>query len=79
METDAAVTLRMVDGAPTITAIALKVVGHVAGIDQAGFEAATTGAKANCPVSKAPRLGSGDHAGGHPRLLAIRTFTAPGA
>jgi osmotically inducible protein OsmC len=53
VETDVTVTLRMVDGAPTITAIALKVVGHVPGIDQAGFEAAAAGAKANCPVSKA--------------------------
>lgn len=53
VETDATVTLRFVDGAPTITAIALKVVGHVPGIDQAGFEAAAAGAKANCPVSKA--------------------------
>lgn len=53
VKTDAEVTLRMVDGAPTITSIALKTVGVVPGIDQAAFEAAAAGAKANCPVSKA--------------------------
>jgi osmotically inducible protein OsmC len=53
IKTDASVTLRMVDGTPTITAIALKTVGVVPGIDQAGFEAAAAGAKANCPVSRA--------------------------
>jgi osmotically inducible protein OsmC len=51
--TDAAVTLRMVDGAPTITAIALKTVGVVPGIDQLAFEQAASDAKANCPVSRA--------------------------
>jgi len=53
VKTDATVTLRMIDGAPTITSIALKTVGVVPGIDQAGFEEAAAGAKANCPVSKA--------------------------
>jgi osmotically inducible protein OsmC len=53
IETDATVTIRMVDGAPTITSIALKTVGVVPGLDQAGFEEAAAGAKANCPVSKA--------------------------
>jgi osmotically inducible protein OsmC len=53
VQTDAEVTLRMVDGAPTITKIALVTTGHVPGIDQAGFEAAAADAKANCPVSKA--------------------------
>src|SRR4030088_1979103 len=37
VRTDAAVTLRLVDGAPTITKIALVTVGQVPGIDQATF------------------------------------------
>jgi osmotically inducible protein OsmC len=53
VNTDAAVTLRMVDGVPTITSIALKVTGVVPGIDQAAFEEAAAGAKAGCPVSRA--------------------------
>ena len=53
VKTDATVTLRFVDGAPTITSIALKVTGVVPGIDQAGFEEAAAGAKAGCPVSRA--------------------------
>ena len=51
--TNATVTLRIVDGAPTITKIELVTVGRVPGIDQAAFEAAANGAKAGCPVSKA--------------------------
>jgi lipoyl-dependent peroxiredoxin len=51
--TDALVTLRMVDGAPTITKIELRTVGSVAGLDEAGFQEAAEGAKQNCPVSKA--------------------------
>src|SRR5260370_4655963 len=35
VKTDASVTLRMVDGTPTITNIALKTVGVVPGIDEA--------------------------------------------
>ena len=53
VKTDATVTLRNVDGAPRITAIALTTVGVVPGIDDAAFKAAAAGAKANCPVSKA--------------------------
>ncbi len=53
VETEATVTLRIVDGAPTITTIALATVGKVPGIDAAAFEEAAQGAKANCPVSKA--------------------------
>ena len=53
VKTDATVTLRMVDGAPTITKIELVTVGTVPGIDEAAFQAAAEGAKANCPVSKA--------------------------
>jgi osmotically inducible protein OsmC len=53
VKTDATVTLRFVDGAPTITAIALTTVGDVPGIDEAAFKEAAAGAKAACPVSRA--------------------------
>ena len=53
VKTDATVTLRVVDGAPTITKIELVTVGRVPGIDEAAFAEAAADAKANCPVSKA--------------------------
>jgi lipoyl-dependent peroxiredoxin len=53
VKTDAAVTLRLVDGAPTITKIALATVGRVPGIDEAAFTEYALAAKAGCPVSKA--------------------------
>lgn len=53
VHTDAAVTLRMVDGAPTITKIELVTVGRVPGIDEATFTEHAQAAKAGCPVSKA--------------------------
>jgi osmotically inducible protein OsmC len=53
VQTDATVTLRVVDGAPTITAIALSTVGTVPGIDAAGFAEHAEAAKAGCPVSRA--------------------------
>jgi lipoyl-dependent peroxiredoxin len=53
VQTDATVTLRPVDGAPTITKIALVTVGRVPGIDAAAFAAAAAAAKAGCPVSRA--------------------------
>ncbi len=53
VKTDATVTLRIVDGAPTITSIALTTVGVVPGLDDAAFKAAADDAKQNCPVSKA--------------------------
>jgi osmotically inducible protein OsmC len=53
VQTNAAVTLRLVDGAPTITKIALVTVGRVPGIDQAAFTEHALIAKAECPVSKA--------------------------
>ena len=53
IKTDAVVTLRFVDGAPKITKIELTTVGQVPGIDEAAFQEAAAGAKANCPVSKA--------------------------
>ena len=51
--TDASVTLRFVDGAPTITAIALRTSASVPGIDEATFQATAKGAKEGCPVSRA--------------------------
>ena len=53
VQTNATVTLRIVDGAPTITKIALVTVGHVQGIDEATFKEHAATAKAGCPVSKA--------------------------
>jgi lipoyl-dependent peroxiredoxin len=53
VHTDATVTLRPVDGAPTITKIALVTVGRVPGIDQATFTEHAQAAKAGCPVSRA--------------------------
>jgi osmotically inducible protein OsmC len=53
VDTEAVVTLRLVDGAPTITKIALTTVGRVPGLDEEGFVKAAQDAKAGCPVSKA--------------------------
>ncbi|MCW2983519.1 MAG: OsmC family protein [Conexibacter sp.] len=53
VDTDAVVTLRIVDGAPTITKIELTTVGTVPGIDAAAFAEHAQAAKAGCPVSRA--------------------------
>ena len=53
VQTDATVTLRPVDEAPTITKIALVTVGRVPGLDAAAFAEAAAQAKAGCPVSRA--------------------------
>jgi osmotically inducible protein OsmC len=53
VDTEAIVTLRLVDGAPTITKIALTTVGRVPGIDEAAFREHADAAKAGCPVSRA--------------------------
>jgi osmotically inducible protein OsmC len=53
VQTDASVTLRIVDGAPAITTIALTTVGRVPGIDEATFQKHAEAAKAGCPVSRA--------------------------
>src|ERR1700755_3088884 len=50
---DATVTLRPVDGRPTITKIDLVTVGQVPGIDEAKFVEHAQAAKAGCPVSRA--------------------------
>jgi osmotically inducible protein OsmC len=53
IQTEATVTLRPLNGAPTITKIALNTVGRVPGLDQAGFVKLAEAAKAGCPVSRA--------------------------
>lgn len=53
VHTDATVTLRLVDGTPTITNIALVTRGRVPGIDEATFIKEAEAAKAGCPVSRA--------------------------
>jgi osmotically inducible protein OsmC len=53
VHTDATVTLRPVDGSPTITKIDLVTVGHVSGLDEAEFVKHALTAKAGCPVSRA--------------------------
>jgi osmotically inducible protein OsmC len=53
VRTDATVTLRLVDGLPTITKIELTTVGRVPGIDESTFIEQANKAKAGCPVSRA--------------------------
>lgn len=53
VSTDAACTIETVDGAPTITTVALTVKAKVAGIDNAAFQTAAQAAKDGCPVSRA--------------------------
>jgi osmotically inducible protein OsmC len=53
VKTDAVVTIRQIDGTPTIALIALSTVGVVPGIDQATFERFAEDAKAGCIVSRA--------------------------
>jgi osmotically inducible protein OsmC len=53
VRTDAVVTLRIVDDAPTITTIALTTVGRVPGLDEAAFQEHAKAAKEGCPVSRA--------------------------
>jgi osmotically inducible protein OsmC len=53
VRTDANVTLRMVDGTPTITRIDLVTVGIVPGIDEETFKQRAADAKEGCPVSRA--------------------------
>ena len=53
VKTEALVTLKIVDGDPTITKIALTTVGKVPGIDEDTFKEHAEAAKKGCPVSKA--------------------------
>ena len=53
IHTDATVTLRPLDGKPTITKIELVTVGRVPGLDETAFIEQAKAAKAGCPVSRA--------------------------
>jgi len=53
VHTDATVTLRLVDGTPTITKIALITIGRVPDIDDTAFQEHAAAAKTGCPVSRA--------------------------
>jgi lipoyl-dependent peroxiredoxin len=53
IETDAACTIEMVAGVPTISTMALTVRGNVPGVDSAAFAKAAESTKLNCPVSRA--------------------------
>jgi osmotically inducible protein OsmC len=53
ISTQAACTLDMVGGKPTVSKMHLEVRGKVPGIDQAAFLKAATAAKDNCPISRA--------------------------
>jgi lipoyl-dependent peroxiredoxin len=53
IETEAACTIEMVNGVPTISSMALAVRGTVPGVDQATFATAAESTKQNCPVSRA--------------------------
>jgi lipoyl-dependent peroxiredoxin len=53
IKTDATVTLRFVDGAPTITTIELSTVGRVPGLAEEEFRKHAEAAKKGCPVSRA--------------------------
>jgi len=53
VQTEAACTIEMVNGTPTITRMALTVRGKVPGLDEAGFQKAAEEAKGGCPVSRA--------------------------
>jgi osmotically inducible protein OsmC len=53
VHTEAVVTLRLVDGVPTITNIALTTVGRVAGLSDDDFQEHAHAAKLGCPVSRA--------------------------
>jgi lipoyl-dependent peroxiredoxin len=53
VHTEATVSIRQIDGKPTIAKIDLVTVGHVPGIDQATFAEHAENAKAGCIVSRA--------------------------
>lgn len=53
VETNASVTLEIVDGDPAITTITLDVKANIPDIDEDAFIEHAEGAKKNCPVSKA--------------------------
>ncbi len=53
ISTEAACTLEMVNGTPTITKMELRVRGQVPGLDGAALQKAAEEAKSGCPVSRA--------------------------
>jgi osmotically inducible protein OsmC len=53
LDVGATVSFDIVDGAPTITRVALTVRGTASGIDAEGFARVAAGAKDGCPVSRA--------------------------
>ncbi len=53
VRTDATVTLRLVEGVPTITKIDLVTTARVPGLDQSALSEHAAAAKAGCPVSRA--------------------------
>jgi len=53
VRTQARVTLRFIEGAPTIARIDLTTTGEVPGLDEPQFQKFAEEAKAGCPVSRA--------------------------
>jgi osmotically inducible protein OsmC len=53
VQTEATVTIGSVDGAPTITKIALVTIGRVPGLDEVAFVGHALAAKAVSPVNRA--------------------------
>jgi lipoyl-dependent peroxiredoxin len=53
LDVSATVTFAIVDGAPTISRVALTVRGNPSGIDADGFAKVAAAAKEGCPVSRA--------------------------
>jgi osmotically inducible protein OsmC len=76
IRTDATVTLRPVDGVPTITSIALVTEGRVPGLDAAAFQEQAAAAKARLPgqprLSRRPR----GHVRGNARELTLALAAA---
>ena len=53
LDVSATVTFEIVEGAPTISRVALTVRGNPGGIDADGFAKLAAAAKEGCPVSRA--------------------------
>jgi osmotically inducible protein OsmC len=53
VQTQVTVTLGPIDGAPTITKIALVTIGRVPGLDELSFAEHAIAAKVGCPLSRA--------------------------
>ena len=72
VHTDATVTLRFVDGAPTITKIALVTTGRVPGIDQADLRRARRDGQGGLPGEQGARRRPRNHPGGDAALARER-------